>query len=59
MIIFYFLRTVDFALVFSAAPYLVDTTMPILNKEFLALDLMCFFLFIGCMGKSAQLGLHT
>lgn len=33
-----------------------------LNCAFLkvkALDILCFLLFIGAMGKSAQLGLHT
>jgi NADH-quinone oxidoreductase subunit L len=27
--------------------------------EISIMDLICFFIFIGCVGKSAQIGLHT
>jgi NADH-ubiquinone oxidoreductase chain 5 len=34
-------------------------TITILNIEFNYLNLICFFIFIGAVGKSAQIGLHT
>lgn len=30
-----------------------------MNYKFNLISLICFFLFIGSVGKSAQLGLHT
>ena len=38
--------------------YSLDT-ITILNIEFNYLSLICFFIFIGAVGKSAQIGLHT
>jgi NADH:ubiquinone oxidoreductase subunit 5 (subunit L)/multisubunit Na+/H+ antiporter MnhA subunit len=38
--------------------YSLDT-INILNIEFNYLSLICFFIFIGAVGKSAQIGLHT
>jgi NADH-quinone oxidoreductase subunit L len=49
----------DFDTVFGAAPSAVDKTMNFLGWEVPALTLACILLFIGAMGKSAQLGLHT
>ena len=36
-----------------------EATLVFLNMEFLALTITCLLLFIGAMGKSAQIGLHT
>jgi NADH:ubiquinone oxidoreductase subunit 5 (subunit L)/multisubunit Na+/H+ antiporter MnhA subunit len=38
--------------------YSLDT-LNILNCEFNYLSLICFFIFVGAVGKSAQIGLHT
>ena len=59
VLIFYFFRSVDFFVVFSLAPFLKDATFFFLGFEFFCLDVICCFLFLGCVGKSAQLGLHT
>lgn len=57
--IFSTFKTVDFATVFSCAPYLANTPLLFCNFEFDALTCICILLFVGAVGKSAQLGLHT
>ena len=51
--------SIQFDVIFAAAPQMVEQTMGFLWMEFPALEVLCFLLFIGAMGKSAQLGLHT
>ncbi len=51
--------TLSFDEVFSLASLKVDQTVSILGHAFPALTVICILLFIGAMGKSAQLGLHT
>ncbi|MDU8910565.1 NADH-quinone oxidoreductase subunit L [Aestuariicoccus sp. MJ-SS9] len=45
--------------VFAAAPTLAETQLTFLWSEWNAANLIAFLLFIGAMGKSAQLFLHT
>ncbi len=45
--------------VFAAGPAMSEASFTFLGMTFNALELACFLLFIGAMGKSAQLGLHT
>jgi len=56
---FYIFRTMDFAVVFALVPFFTKTSFVIGGFDISALDTICFFLFLGSMGKSAQLGLHT
>jgi len=49
----------DFAVVFALVPFFTKTSFVIGGFDISALDTICFFLFLGSMGKSAQLGLHT
>ena len=51
--------SLDFDTVFGKAPSAVGTTMNFLGWQVPALTLACILLFVGAMGKSAQLGLHT
>jgi len=51
--------TVGFEQVFAAAPGLADSSFTFIGIEGHALTIACVLLFIGAMGKSAQLGLHT
>jgi NADH-quinone oxidoreductase subunit L len=51
--------SLDFTTVFARAPGAVGTVMSFLHWQVPALTLACVLLFIGAMGKSAQLGLHT
>lgn len=59
MAIFSVFKSVDFASVFSCAPHFADTHFIFCNIECGLLNLICILLFIGAVGKSAQLGLHT
>ena len=45
--------------IFAAAPAMKDASLVVFGFEFHALTITCLLLFIGAMGKSAQLGLHT
>ncbi|MBS9476279.1 NADH-quinone oxidoreductase subunit L [Ancylobacter radicis] len=51
--------SVAFEQVFAAAPTLMDKNILFLGHEWHAPTVICLLLFIGAMGKSAQLGLHT
>lgn len=55
--IIYYCGSVTFHDVFAKAEYLSAVTVA--DLRFSALDLICFLLFIGAMGKSAQIGLHV
>jgi len=57
--IFLVFGTVQFDSVFTAARELVGERLYFLGYSFPTLDLICILLFIGAMGKSAQLLLHT
>jgi NADH-quinone oxidoreductase subunit L len=57
--IFLVFDALDFPTVFAAAPEMADTAIVFLGLELDTLTIICLLLFVGCMGKSAQLGLHT
>ncbi len=57
--IFYLTDSVKFDDIFAAAPTLAETQLHFLWTEWNAANLLAFLLFIGAMGKSAQLFLHT
>ena len=52
-------KAVDYATIFSLVPFYANENFLFLNFEFNSLSLISFFLLIGAVGKSAQLGLHT
>ncbi|NIZ13695.1 NADH-quinone oxidoreductase subunit L [Phaeobacter sp. HF9A] len=45
--------------IFAATPKLADSTISFLWSDWNAANLLAFLLFVGAMGKSAQLFLHT
>ena len=51
--------TVNLDTIFEAVPGKADATLNVFGGEFHALTVYCLLLFVGAMGKSAQLGLHT
>jgi NADH-quinone oxidoreductase subunit L len=59
MAIFYLFGSVHFDTVFAAAAGKAGHTMNFLGFNLDALTVACLLLFMGAMGKSAQLGLHT
>ena len=57
--LYYMTDTIRMDDVFAAAPQLAETTLHFLWRDWNAANLLAFLLFIGAMGKSAQLFLHT
>jgi NADH-quinone oxidoreductase subunit L len=57
--VFLIFGSVEFDTIFAAAPAQAQTTISFLWFEGHALTIACLLLFMGAMGKSAQLGLHT
>jgi NADH-quinone oxidoreductase subunit L len=57
--VYYLFNTLQFDAVFATAPYFAGTTMNFLFWPVDALTVTCILLFVGAMGKSAQIGLHT
>ncbi|ABG32771.1 NADH-quinone oxidoreductase subunit L [Roseobacter denitrificans] len=57
--LFFLTDSINFDDIFAAAPELAETQLTFLWTEWNAANLVAFLLFIGAMGKSAQLLLHT
>src|ERR1700742_4517556 len=57
--VWFIFKTLDFDAVFAAAPSMVGKTMLFGSWHVDVLTTLCLLLFVGAMGKSAQLGLHT
>lgn len=57
--VFVLTGSVQFDAIFAKAPELAGQTFHFLSWNMDALTITCLLLFIGAMGKSAQLGLHT
>jgi NADH-quinone oxidoreductase subunit L len=51
--------TVSIPAILEAAPAMAGHTIGFLGMRFEVMTLLCLLLFVGAMGKSAQLGLHT
>ncbi|MFZ5781600.1 MAG: NADH-quinone oxidoreductase subunit L [Pseudomonadota bacterium] len=51
--------SVGFAEIFAKGPDMAKTTIHFLGMDLPALETACLLLFVGAMGKSAQIGLHT
>ncbi|MCP5396683.1 MAG: NADH-quinone oxidoreductase subunit L [Sphingomonadaceae bacterium] len=52
-------QTTSIPEILAAAPGMSGATMSFLGIRMHTMDILCILLFIGAMGKSAQLGLHT
>lgn len=59
MAIFAEFQAVDYSTVFANAPEAIGQTLNFLNFKVNSLTLIAILLFVGAVGKSAQLGLHT
>ncbi|MEM7022305.1 MAG: NADH-quinone oxidoreductase subunit L [Pseudomonadota bacterium] len=51
--------SVQFDVIFADAPNHAASTITVFGSTFETLNVVAFLLFVGAMGKSAQLGLHT
>ncbi|HZF32469.1 MAG TPA: NADH-quinone oxidoreductase subunit L, partial [Candidatus Angelobacter sp.] len=57
--VFLVFNSVDFNTVFAAAPGKVGSVIHFLSWDIDTLTVLCLLLFVGAMGKSAQIILHT
>ena len=58
-LVFYIFGTLNYDEVFNQVSLFTDKNLIFLGIELNAINLICFLLFIGAMGKSAQIFLHT
>jgi NADH-quinone oxidoreductase subunit L len=56
---FFLFGSVGFDAIFAAAPEKASATVEFFGVQWHAITICCLLLFVGAMGKSAQLGLHT
>jgi len=59
LLIFVYYKSIDYATVAALTPFFQSFKITFLNMQFDLLVLIGLFLFLGAVGKSAQLGLHT
>ena len=59
LIIFINFKSIDYTTVAALTPFFKTKTVNFLNVDFNILFIIGLFLFLGAVGKSAQLGLHT
>jgi len=52
-------QTTSIPEILAAAPAMSGSTITFVGLRLYTMDILCILLFIGAMGKSAQLGLHT
>ena len=57
--VFFVFGSIDFDTIFNNAINFKEHQIIFASIEFSTIDLLCFLLFVGAMGKSAQLGFHT
>jgi NADH-quinone oxidoreductase subunit L len=57
--VFVLFQSVEYDTIFANAPTIVGQSIRFLSWDFDALTVVCLLLFMGAMGKSAQLFLHT
>jgi len=57
--LFFLVDSINFSDIFAAAPAIAETELHFLWRDWNAANLLAFLLFVGAMGKSAQLFLHT
>mgnify|MGYP002378981746 CR=1 FL=1 len=60
LIMFFFFKSFDFGVVFNLVQFLnIQPDISFLGFKLNRVDFIVIFLFLGAIGKSAQLGLHT
>jgi len=56
---FYVFQSVEFETIFALAPLYANQSFSFFNFEVDQLTCICILLFVGAVGKSSQIGLHT
>jgi len=57
--IYFITGSLDYDIVFKSVPSILNFNITLFNYTVPCIEIICFLLFIGAMGKSAQIGLHT
>jgi len=57
--IFLVFNSLEYTSVFALAPSFYKSSIIFLGFEFDTLNTICILLFVGAVGKSAQIGLHS
>jgi NADH-quinone oxidoreductase subunit L len=57
--LYFYFKTLDYSVIFALVPQFASYSIYFFSYSINLLDFIGFFLFIGAVGKSAQLGLHT
>lgn len=57
--LYFMFNSLDYTIIFSLTPLAASIKLAFFGFEVKILDLICILLFLGAMGKSAQLGFHT
>jgi NADH:ubiquinone oxidoreductase subunit 5 (subunit L)/multisubunit Na+/H+ antiporter MnhA subunit len=57
--IFFVFGAIDYSTVFATASDFINNQLTFFSFNFSVLTIICFFLFMGAVGKSSQIGLHT
>ncbi len=57
--IIYFTGSTNFDVVFNSSKVLSKAYIDFIGVQIPVIEIICMMLFIGCMGKSAQIGLHV
>jgi NADH:ubiquinone oxidoreductase subunit 5 (subunit L)/multisubunit Na+/H+ antiporter MnhA subunit len=57
-IIFYNILSLKYVVIFNIITYYLQSNFILFIIKFNIITIVCLFLFLGAMGKSAQLGLH-
>jgi NADH-quinone oxidoreductase subunit L len=59
ILILYYFKTLNYTLIFSLIENIKNEKVFVIFTNVNVINLILFFLFIGAIGKSAQIGLHT
>lgn len=56
---FFIFQSIDFSVIFTLTPYVLEEHLFLANFQIKLITIIAFLMFLGAVGKSAQLGLHT
>jgi NADH:ubiquinone oxidoreductase subunit 5 (subunit L)/multisubunit Na+/H+ antiporter MnhA subunit len=59
LLLFFTFNTLDYIIIFNLIPSFISNSLVFLGFHLNLITLISFFLFIGSIGKSAQIGFHT
>lgn len=57
-LIFIYYKSIDYSIIAVLTPFFQNSKLYFLNTELNVLNVISLFIFVGCIAKSAQLGLH-